>query len=133
MCNNTLLGAGGDGDLTSTFLDLDGLADPVCGGGVAIGVEGDVTVDIDDAFVEQIRFWDPDWERQELRPFDVVECDWNRFEMPLEKSVFGVAPSTGLTVEIIPVGECASGVYSDGSRPPIPIEADHLETPLPMT
>ncbi len=69
------LPATGDDDLAPALPDLDAFADPVCGHGVAIGIDGDVGVDVDDALVEQVGLGDPDGKRSQLGTLDVVELD----------------------------------------------------------
>jgi len=50
-------------DLVLGFAHLHAAADPVEGNRVAVGVQGDVALDVHQALMEPVGFWNPGWQR----------------------------------------------------------------------
>ena len=94
-----------DLDFFRRLLDLDAPSDPFVRHGVAIGVDGHIPMDVDDALVELIGLRDPFGQRLEMWPLRGIELDGAGLEMTFVGAILFFAPLPRLGIEIVPVGK----------------------------
>src|ERR1700739_824814 len=87
-----------DLDFAAGFADLDAAAGPGVRDRVAVGMQGDITFDVDDALMKAVDLWNPGRQWLQAGLFQGKEFARNGVEVFLVSGVDAVTPLTGLPV-----------------------------------
>ena len=106
---NKVAGVELDLHLVLGFAHLHPAADPGHRHRITIAVQGDVTFDIHQAFLQPVDLGNPDRQRSQMPLLDGEQLAGHGAEMFLVSGVDAVAPLAGLLIQVLPTGEGASG------------------------